>query len=452
MNIPTLEQILVIGAGAVGGVFGAHLAKHHPNISFLLRPRTREAIEKNGLCIRSGSETCIVHPNVTSDVKDLPQPDLIILGIKAYDLPETLQQIEPLLGNTPLILTLQNGVTIEESILAKFPRAQVIGGVAFIYSKIVEPGVIDHYKRGSVVIGDLSGEVTPTVQAIAQLFANAQIPCEVSKDIRRAKWEKMCWNCAFNPLTVLLDDCIAKALDHPEMLSLIHAVVGEAAAIAKAHKVLLSDTIPDQVVKWSEEIRDIHTSMFDDWKAGHPTEIHQLNGYIVDEGRKLGIPTPVNETLTALIKGVTEKDLSPEGRIRIEGKVLQLLSFDIKALARLNDSCQVTDVSTLIPDMRGRGVRVKGLLDIATLGIGADHVTFHSQDGQYAATLSLAEAQEYGILLYELNGAPIPLDKGGPFRFLAPGLGDLCANVKGVNKIEITMGPGKDTRPAVRNC
>jgi 2-dehydropantoate 2-reductase len=132
--------------------------------------------------------------------------------------------------------------------------------------------------------------------------------------------------------------------------------------------------------------------------------------------------------------------------------VLQLLSFDIKALARLNDSCQVTDVSTLIPDMRGRGVRVKGLLDIATLGIGADHVTFHSQDGQYAATLSLAEAQEYGILLYELNGAPIPLDKGGPFRFLAPGLGDLCANVKGVNKIEITMGPGKDTRPAVRNC
>ena len=83
MNIPTLEQILVIGAGAVGGVFGAHLAKHHPNISFLLRPRTREAIEKNGLCIRSGLTSFSVHPNVTSDVKSLPQPDLIILGIKA---------------------------------------------------------------------------------------------------------------------------------------------------------------------------------------------------------------------------------------------------------------------------------------------------------------------------------------------------------------------------------
>ena len=145
-------------------------------------------------------------------------------------------------------------------------------------------------------------------------------------------------------------------------------------------------------------------------------------------------------------------DQVSKGHIRIEGEVLQTLSFDVQVLAGLPDSWQVADVSTLILGMRGKGIRVKGLLEMVTLWTGADHVTFHSQDGQYAATLSLAEAQEYGILLYELDGAPFPLEKGGPFRLLAPGLGDLCANVKGVNKIEITTGLGKDSRPEVRNC
>jgi 2-dehydropantoate 2-reductase len=103
-----------------------------------------------------------------------------------------------------------------------------------------------------------------------------------------------------------------------------------------------------------------------------------------------------------------------------------------------------------MPGMQGKGIRVKGLLDIPALAIGADHVTFHASDGNYSACLTLQQAREYGVLVYELDGASLPDVKGGPFRLVTPGLGDLCANVKGVAKIVVTIGIGADTRPT--NC
>ena len=101
--------------------------------------------------------------------------------------------------------------------------------------------------------------------------------------------------------------------------------------------------------------------------------------------------------------------------------------------------------------MKGRGIKVNGLLDIPARAIGADHVTFHSQDGQFSASLTLKQAAEYGILIYQLDGEQIPESKGGPYRLVTPGLGDLCAHVKGVTRIELTKGPGKDTRPSMKS-
>ena len=90
---------------------------------------------------------------------------------------------------------------------------------------------------------------------------------------------------------------------------------------------------------------------------------------------------------------------------------------------------------------------MKGLLEVPALDIHADHVTFHSLDGHYAATLTLQQARDFGLLLYELEGQPLPESRGGPFRLITPGLGDMCANVKGVGRIEVRIGPGNDTRP-----
>lgn len=445
------QHVMMVGAGSVGGFFGAHLAKNNPNVSFLLRPRTLTAVKSRGLIVRSAAGDLIVHPPAASDPRELPTPDLIILSVKAYDLREALDQLQPVMTDRTVLLTLQNGVDVEDRILAGLQRDCVVGGVAYIYSKIVEPGLIDHYKKGAVAIGELMGHESERLLKIRDLFAAAGIPCRLSKDIRRTKWEKMCWNCVFNPITVLINDRVAKAVDHPEMLNVVRQLVGEVMAVSAGLKVPLPADMPEKVVKWTQEIRDIHTSMYDDWKAGRPTEIDSLNGYIVARARELGIPTPVNEALTAMIKTVTERDSSGPGVLRIEGAVIQSITLDRAALAALPVEHQVADERTTVAGVKGKGIRIKGLLDVPALQPGADHVTFHSQDGQFSASLTLQQALDFGVLIYELDGTPLPDQKGGPFRLVTPGLGDLCANVKGVGRIEITEGLGKDTRPSQKS-
>ena len=140
-----------------------------------------------------------------------------------------------------------------------------------------------------MAIGELMGHESERLLQIREICSRRpEFPASSRKTSRRSKWEKMCWNCVFNPLTVLIDDKVSKALDHPEMMRVIHQIVGEITAVSAAVKVPLPSDMPEQVVKWTQEIRDIHTSMYDDWKAGRQTEIRTLNGYIVDQGRALG--------------------------------------------------------------------------------------------------------------------------------------------------------------------
>ncbi|HEY7531846.1 MAG TPA: 2-dehydropantoate 2-reductase [Nitrospiraceae bacterium] len=446
-----MTNILMVGAGSVGGFFGAHLAKNNPNVSFLLRHQTLEAVNKNGLTIRSAKGTFTVRPLAAADSQSLPKPDLIILAVKAYDLDAVMAQLAPAVTEQTVFLTLQNGVDTEDRIIAHFQRDCVVGGVAFIYSKIAAPGVIDHYKKGAVAIGEMMGHKSPRLLAIANVFQQAGIPCQLSEDIRRSKWEKMCWNCVFNPLTVIINDKVAKALDHPEMFRVIPQIVEEVAAVAAAVKVPLAPDMAQKVVRWTEEIRDIHTSMYDDWKAGRPTEIDYLNGYVAKLGRAVGIPTPVNDALTAMIKAITERERSGPCVLRIDGAVVQPVTLDRSSVMKLPDEFHI-ELSSVMPNRKGKGVKLKGLLDVPAISVEADHVTFHSGDGQYAVSLTLQQASDCGILVYELDGQEIPIDRGGPFRLITPGLGDLCANVKGVNRIELTKGRGSDTRPSLRNC
>jgi 2-dehydropantoate 2-reductase len=217
----------------------------------------------------------------------------------------------------------------------------------------------------------------------------------------------------------------------------ISTIVSEVSAVAMAHRIPLDDDIADQVIRWSQEIRDIHTSMYDDWKAGRPTEIDFLNGYIAKKGNEFGIPTPLNEALTAIVKVITEQSASRPGTLQIDGDVIQSLTLDVTALATLPSEHQVRDVGEVSPGLRGTGIRLKGLLDMATLLVGTKYATFYSGDGKYSACLTLEQARDYGILIYELDGEPLPFPNGGPFRLITPGLGDLCANVKQVARMDM---------------
>jgi 2-dehydropantoate 2-reductase len=208
--------------------------------------------------------------------------------------------------------------------------------------------------------------------------------------------------------------------------------------------------MPEKVVRWSQEIRDIHTSMYDDWKAGRRTEIDYLNGYIVRRARECGIPVPVNEALSTIIKVITEREPTTEASVTIDGAVIQPVRLDRSAFSKLAAEHQVSDLPVLQSTLQARGITLRGLLQIPALELGVDHVTLHSRDGRFAASLTLEQAREHGILVYEVEGGPLAQQHGGPFRLIAPGLGDLCANVKDVARIELTRGRGKDTRPSAK--
>jgi 2-dehydropantoate 2-reductase len=142
----------------------------------------------------------------------------------------------------------------------------------------------------------------------------------------------------------------------------------------------------------------------------------------------------------------------PENAILEIVGVGEPLQIDRATFSNLRAEFHVEDIGELMPGMRGKGIKVDGILGLATLPSKGDHVTFFSSDGQYSASLTLEQAKKYGILLYQVDGLPLASDKGGPFRLVTPGLGDLCANVKNVGQISITAGSGKDTRPEERSC
>src|SRR5690606_12209159 len=120
--------------------------------------------------------------------------------------------------------------------------------------------------------------------------------------------------------------------------------------------------------------------------------------------------------------------------------------FSREALRKLPAIHQVHELSGFLPGINVCGVKVQAILEVVTLEVGTDHVTFESQDGKFSACLTMKQAAEFGILVYEQDGAPFPLERGGPFRLIAPGLGDACANVKQVGKIIFSRGPVQDTR------
>ncbi|HBP86254.1 MAG TPA: hypothetical protein DD706_00990 [Nitrospiraceae bacterium] len=126
---------------------------------------------------------------------------------------------------------------------------------------------------------------------------------------------------------------------------------------------------------------------------------------------------------------------------------MQSLYFTRKTLTQLPSAHQVFELPTLMPGMNVRGVKLQALLDVVTLNVGADHVTFESQDGKFSACLTIKQAADFGILVYEQDGASFPSERGGPFRLVTPGLGDLCANVKQVGRVIFSKGLIPDSRP-----
>lgn len=307
-HITKIKKVLVVGAGAVGGYFGGLLEKAGVGLTFLVRTRRLQNISENGLKIVSSEGDFIVHPSLITRADEIEAVDLILLAVKCQDIALLLPELAPLVERGAVMLTLQNGVGTEDDILAFYKKPCVLAGVAYITARLDQSGVIEHARRGMIVLGELSGEHSPRAKAVYQFLSDAGIACRLSTHIRRAKWEKLCWNATFNPLSVILDTPISLVLQNPALTQIVRKGIAEVIAVAASEGIVLKPNIIEQSIEVSFDLKDYYTSMYEDYRKGKETEVEYLNGDLLRRGKKNGVPTPVSEMFYALLKGLEMKN------------------------------------------------------------------------------------------------------------------------------------------------
>jgi 2-dehydropantoate 2-reductase len=300
-------KILVVGAGAVGGYFGARLAKAGHDVTFVARGPHGAAMARHGLHVDTPDGPVHVAAPVVDSMGAAAGlgADLVIVAVKARGLAEVAGAIAPCLAAKGVALPLLNGLDSERHLAEKLGRDRVIGGIANIASELVEPGRVHAREHGSLVLAPLDPEQLDAVTQLAEALAAAGISCRTSKDLDRVLWRKLLWNAPFNAVCALTRLTAGEALAVPEVRPLVHRAMTEVVTVA-AHAGV---SLPDGVIEATLDAtaRDFATtvpSMLQDVRAQRPTEANELQGAVVRRARRAGIDAPVHETLWALLQGL----------------------------------------------------------------------------------------------------------------------------------------------------
>ncbi len=291
-------KILIAGTGAVGGYYGAKLALGGEEVTFLARGATLEALRKKDLVVRSFRGDFRTPVRVIADIHELSAPDLILISVKSYDTDLLLEQIKPVVASHTLLIPLQNGVESEYKIATAFGNEKVLGSVCYIGAEVIEPGVIVHNAEGTIAIGELSGLETKRLKNIVEIFQKCGIEAYSSPHIRKERWVKLGWNTAFNQICTIAHASVGDVLNFPEIRELIHDTMKEVYAVAQKSHVLLEDDLIKKSIQFSDEaLRLVRPSMLQDFEKGRRLEHETFAGFIVREGKRLGVPTPINRIL-----------------------------------------------------------------------------------------------------------------------------------------------------------
>ena len=300
--------MVVVGAGAVGSFFGALLARAGHHVTLIGRPAHVEAIARDGLRLQMQGQDIRVALHATTDIEAVRDAEVVLVCVKSRDTEALARQIAPLLAADALVLSLQNGVDNPATLAARI-RQPVIAVAVYVAAALAEPGLVRHFGRGELVLGPADAAAARDaalqrrLQALADVFASAQVPVRVSTTVMDDLWAKLLVNCAFNAISALTRQPYGRMVEQPEIRDLQEALVREVLEVARASGHALD---PRQA---RESVREIGRSMAGqlsstayDLMRGKPTEIDDLNGVIVRRGAELGIATPANQSLYALVR------------------------------------------------------------------------------------------------------------------------------------------------------
>ncbi len=302
-------KIAVMGSGGVGGYFGGLLARSGEAVTFIARGAHLEAIQRNGLEVRSVAGDFHVRASATQDPNSVGPVDLVLFAVKGYDTESAGKLIRPMLGAETVVLCLQNGVDNEETLERLLGAGRVLGGVVHILSTIASPGVIAQTAGPCTLkFGELGGQVTPRAEHLLTLFRQADILAELSTQIRVDLWEKFLFICAQGGVTALTGLSIGEILACPETAVFYRGVMEEIAAVGRGRGIPLPEDAVERAMAFARSLQPhMRSSLAHDLSRGNRLEVEMLPGTVVRYGREAGVLTPFNFAIYACLKPAHEK-------------------------------------------------------------------------------------------------------------------------------------------------
>ncbi|MDP1953754.1 MAG: 2-dehydropantoate 2-reductase [Polaromonas sp.] len=290
-------KVAVMGAGAVGCYFGGMLARHGHEVTLIARPAHVAPITAGGLRLQTMHFDERVKLAASTEAAAVQGAHLVLFCVKSLDTESAGALMRPYLQPDVLVLCLQNGVDNSQRMRSVLPQHSVAAAVVYVATEMAGPGHVRHHGRGDLVI-----EPSRHSDAVAQAFMAAGVPTEVSPNVTGALWAKLILNCAYNAVSAITHLPYGKTVAGEGVRELMRDVVAECLAVAQAEGVQVAGDVHTAVNQLAGSMPSQFSSTAQDLARGKATEIDHLNGLIVRRGEALGIATPANRVLWALVK------------------------------------------------------------------------------------------------------------------------------------------------------
>jgi 2-dehydropantoate 2-reductase len=342
MKDPKFHKIAIVGAGAIGGWMGVHLARAGSQVSVLARGDTLPVVQSQGLQLHQGGELHTVPVKASQDAVALGVQDLVVIAVKGPALAAVAAQIGPLIGPHTVVLTAMNGVPWwflqgfggpvagrslasvdpQGAIARALPAAHIIGCVVHASCSVDAPGVVRHHFGDGLIVGEPGGQVTPRVQALHALLQKAGFNSTVSAQIQKDIWYKLWGNMTINPISAFTGATTDRILDDALVRQFISGVMLEAKAIGEKIGIPIAQQ-PEDRHAVTRKLGAFRTSMLQDVEAGKPVELDALVSAVRELAQLTGVQTPLTDALLGLsrlhaqVKGLYPLDPSNRQKCRL---------------------------------------------------------------------------------------------------------------------------------------
>jgi len=290
-----------MGAGAVGCYYGAMLGRAGLEVTLIARPQHVEAVRSGGLRLQTSSSDEFIKVRASTEADAVRGAQLVLFSVKSTDTEAAGKAMAPHLARDAAIVTLQNGVDNAERLAATL-RREVIPAVVYVAVEMAGAGHVRHHGRGELVIGRARAS-----QAIVAAFAGAGVKVEISDNVMGALWAKLIVNSAYNALSAITQLPYGRLVQNAGVPAIMDDVVDECLAVAKAAGVHVPGDMHDAVRRIAQTMPGQYSSTAQDLARKKKTEIEHLNGFVVRKGEALGVRTPVNGVLLALVRALENR-------------------------------------------------------------------------------------------------------------------------------------------------